>query len=342
MPEGSSEIPIKDIKSEPKQIDRRTFLKGAAVIGTAVVVESTIGKIIPAEASSETPNSEKNNSTETQKPPTQEQVKVSAKERTPEQKANDAKAACENLLVQIRKIDNKIASMVADTSFSQAVKWLEGGNYAEAQRTFERISNSFLAVAAANLLNEEQKKHPGKSYSWFDIRGGMDKVMDTRDQPLSELRNYFAEKTLIDTKIVRYFWRGIPKEKTDKQGKPQEIVLYTSPTYSEDLNEIAAMAGSFSIEKSANAEAIMGGILATPPEKPNRQDITAHLNRQYDWVVMPEESVKGARIDNSSEEEIPDKREWKEKLGDFFSGNKNEVKKAKVLYARASEIIPTY
>jgi len=84
------------------------------------------------------------------------------------------------------------------------------------------------------------------------------------------------------------------------------IAVITDIYYSEDINEIAAMAGSFSTEEGANAEAIMGGILATPPEKPNRPDLTGHLNWLYDRVVMPLESVKGAKVEGSSEEEIPD------------------------------------
>lgn len=337
MPEGNSEIPKKDQIMTPgtetdwlhTPISRRKFNEIAATGAAIVAVESTIGKVVPAEAKQESPTPEPPKIGEEQ-------------ERTPEEKARAAQINCENFLTQVKKIDASVAGGVEGTSLNHANKLFTNKEFAKAQEIFERISDSLLKFATVRVLNEGLKAHPGKSYSWYDIREVMDHVVLTPSNPLSEIRNYLGEKKLIETKIDHYFWRGIPVKKVDKQGKTQEVILYSSLNYSEDLNEISAMAGHFSTEEGANAEAIMGGVLIAPPEKPKRQDLTGHLNWQYDRVVVPLESVKGAEVENSTEEEIPDKRSLGEKFSDWLSGNKNEPQKAKVLYARASEIIPTY
>lgn len=325
MPEGAnSEIPNKNTQMTPEAkpdiltpVTRRAFIKGAAAVGTAAVVESTIGKVIPAEAKQEAPT-------------TEPEKAGGEKERTPEQEAYDAKAACENLFINVRKIEgmdlktvdfaSKSASGETD-DFQEANNYLSKKQYVEAKASFQEVSNRLLALAAVRILNQI-RENKGLVYSWDDIDKAKAWAFNTEGQPLSEIRNYLDTCTpLVDSNIESYFWRGIPVKRGGKV-----IPIYSQPTYVENINETAFMVGGFS---GKDPEIIMGAFLATPPEKPKYPDVSGHSNYVYDWVESSNNNLRGHRLDKGLFDLIKDLLRL-------------PVEERKVVYIRTSEMTPIY
>lgn len=294
MTEGAnSETPI-----TPAKISRRDFLKGVGNAGAALIVGDLIRKT---------------------------GVDIPQGQTVTEEMAKRGQGMALALLNQVKNLEPEVAQLVENAyDHTSRITLARDQNYSEALETFERIADSLLKFGAVRTLNrilDNQKI----TYSWKDIREVIDEVIMTPGQPLSEFSNYFAKRKPIDPKesrIQRYFWRGLPKE-----GKV--VPVYDQPTYLDNIDAVHYMIGSFSQE---NPEAIMGAFLATPPEKPSMDEKTApeyrkHMNYLYDWVVVPIESLKGCKLNT-----------------DFFEWLKNifDQERRNVVYIRASEITPTY
>jgi len=318
MPEGTSpEIPNKDINMTPESkpdiwntpITRRTALKVGVAAGAAVI----LGKDpAPTQASQELPVVEPLKSKEQMSPE--------------EAKARSVRANCIDLVPQVQAIDSVAANFAYKNASDEINEWeeankcLETGQYEAAKAIFDEVRLRLLSLGAVHILNQTLEKQQ-LAYSWDDIQKGMDHVLEIGGTPLSEFRNYLADKTPIENKIERYFWRGIP---TNKDGKV--VPIYSQQTYVENINELASMVGGFS---GKDPEVIMGAFLIAPSEKPKYPDVSGHTKYIYDWAEMPGNKLRGHQFDTGP-------IDWIKK---FF---RIPIEERKIVYVRASEISPTF